>query len=250
MDNRENIPWLAGFEHRPAAGSSLDTPQTLRYAGDMTVAPKILIIEDERDIQDLVRHYLEKDGFRTRTASDGDAGLAARIRTLVNQGQDGRYNHVTLGYNYRMTEMQAALGASQLKRIGHVLSEKERVASAYDRAFATAPGVEVPARPPYATAQSWFMYSVRLPDLAVRDAAVEALAKRGIETRLGFPPVHIQPYYRERFGYRPGDLPVSFRAWQRKLDIPAWPGLPERDQKEIAGVVIAETARARAASRA
>jgi len=59
------------------ADRSLDTPRTLRYAGDMTAAPKILIIEDERDIQDLIRHYLEKDGFRTRTASDGTAGLAA-----------------------------------------------------------------------------------------------------------------------------------------------------------------------------
>ena len=77
MDSRENIPWLAGFEHRPAAGHSLDTPRTLRYAGDVTDARKILIIEDERDIQDLVRHYLEKDGFRTRTASDGAAGLTA-----------------------------------------------------------------------------------------------------------------------------------------------------------------------------
>lgn len=61
----------------PAAGRSLDTPRTLRYADDMAVARKILIIEDERDILDLVRHYLEKEGLRTRTASDGAAGLAA-----------------------------------------------------------------------------------------------------------------------------------------------------------------------------
>jgi len=62
---------------RSAAGRSLDTLRTLRYADNVTVARKVLIIEDERDILDLVRHYLEKEGFRPRTATDGTAGLAA-----------------------------------------------------------------------------------------------------------------------------------------------------------------------------
>lgn len=176
----------------------------------------------------------------------GDARLASTMRTLVNQGQDGRYNHVALGYNYRMTEMQGALGSSQLRRIGVALAEKERIALAYDRDFAGVQGVDVPPRPPYATAQSWFMYSVRLKDVRARDAAAMELARRGIETRLGFPPVHTQPYYRERFGYRDSDLPDCLAAWRRKLDIPAWPGLPEHDRQEIVSVV-ARTARSLAA---
>jgi perosamine synthetase len=179
----------------------------------------------------------------------GDARLASTMRTLVNQGQDGRYNHVALGYNYRMTEMQGALGSSQLRRIGLALAEKERIASAYDRDFTEAPGVDVPPRPPYATAQSWFMYSVRLRDVRVRDATAMELAKRGIETRLGFPPVHTQPYYRKRYGYRPGDFPDCLAAWRRKLDIPAWPGLPEPERQEIVSV-IAQMAGDRAASTA
>lgn len=167
----------------------------------------------------------------------GDARLASTMRTLVNQGQDGRYNHVALGYNYRMTEMQGALGSSQLKRIKKVLAEKERIARRYDAAFRHVGGVEAPPRPEYASAQSWFMYSVRLPDMRVRDAAVSALGERGIETRLGFPPIHTQPYYRERFGYRSYDLPDCVAAWERKIDIPAWPGLPEASQDEVVQVI-------------
>jgi perosamine synthetase len=155
----------------------------------------------------------------------------------MNQGQDGRYNHVTLGFNYRMTEMQAALGCSQLKHVSRTLSEKERIARRYDDAFRDVTGIEAPPRPDYATSQSWYMYSVRVRDLSTRDRVVAALGEEGIETRLGFPPVHIQPYYRETFGWRPEDLPVSLRAWQRKIDIPAWPGLPESSQDEVVQII-------------
>ena len=172
----------------------------------------------------------------------GDSALATRVRTLINQGQDGRYNHVALGFNYRMNEMQAALGLSQLKRISWTLRERERIAHRYDRAFAGRPGIEPPTRPSHATAHSWYMYSVRLRDRAVRDAAASALAERGIETRLSFPPVHIQPYYRDLFNLQPGDFPVSLRAWERKLDIPAWPGLPESQQDEVIDALAAATA--------
>ncbi len=183
--------------------------------------------------------------FPNKTITTGEGGmittnharLAGKLRTLVNQGQDGRYNHVALGFNYRMTEIQAALGHSQLKRVSWSLGEKERIAERYDAAFRHVRGVEPPPRPEYATAQSWYMYSVRLPDMRARDAAVSALAGHGIETRLGFPPIHIQPYYRERFGCRPEELPVALRAWQRKIDIPAWPGLPEASQDEIVQVI-------------
>lgn len=167
-----------------------------------------------------------------------DDALAARIRMLVNQGQEGRYNHVALGFNYRMTEMQGALGTVQMKRLERNLKAKECIASRYDRAFKTVRGVGLPARPQYATAQSWFMYSVRVKDRDVRDRVASLLAAEGIETRVGFPPIHTQPYYHQNFGFRDGDLPVTLDAWSRKLDIPSWPELPEEQQAEVVEALV------------
>jgi perosamine synthetase len=156
---------------------------------------------------------------------------------LVNQGQDGRYNHVDLGFNYRMTEMQAALGLSQLSRMDEVVERKEELATFYDANLSGEPEIELPPRPEWATAQSWFMYSLTTNTRAVRDCIADHLGKNGIDTRLGFPPIHNQPYYREKFGYKPDDLPVSMDVWERKIDLPSWPQMTESQRKRIVTTV-------------
>ena len=179
--------------------------------------------------------------FPNKTVTTGEGGMvlirdqetAERVRMLVNQGQEGRYVHTALGFNYRMTEMQAAIGLAQMSRIDWVLAEKERIATAYDSAFSAIEGIENPTRPSYASAQSWFVYSVRVRDRSVRDYVVSGLADLGIETRTGFPPIHTQPYYRDRFGYESNDLPGSVVSYERKIDIPCWAGLDLNDQDEI-----------------
>lgn len=183
--------------------------------------------------------------FPNKTITTGEGGLLAtrdkrvaeRARTLMNQGQSGRYHHVELGYNYRMTEMQAALGLSQMNRIDALLNAKERMAKRYDGLLAGIADVELPHRPGYATAQSWYMYSVRVPDLRVRDAVVRDLDSAGIETRLGFPPIHGQPFIVDRYGERGSEFPVTQSAWERKIDLPSWPEMPEDTQAEVANAV-------------
>ena len=179
--------------------------------------------------------------FPNKTVTTGEGGmittsdskLATRIRSLVNQGQDGRYNHVALGFNYRMTEMQAAIGVAQMRRLPWILDEKERIAAAYDKAILGIPGIEPAPRPNYATRQSWFMYSVTCENRARRDVAAKGMAEDDIETRTGFPPIHTQPYFRERFGYSESDFPVAMETWERKLDIPCWAGMPENTQARV-----------------
>ena len=167
-----------------------------------------------------------------------DAALADRVRTLMNQGQAGRYHHVELGFNYRMTEMQAALGLSQLGRIDAMLSGKEQMARKYDELLKGTPDLYLPERPGFASAQSWYMYSVRVPGLRVRDAVVRDLAAAGIETRLGFPPIHGQPFIVERFGNRDSEFRITQSAWESKIDLPSWPDMPDETQAEVATALI------------
>ena len=75
--------------------------------------------------------------------------------------------------------------------------------------------------------------------MSIRTTLVASLlAAEGIETRVGFPPIHTQPYYRQNFGFRDRDLPVTLDAWSRKLDIPSWPELPEEQQAEVVEALV------------
>jgi perosamine synthetase len=176
--------------------------------------------------------------FPNKTVTTGEGGmitaedpaLVHRMRVLLNQGQEGRYNHVALGFNYRMNDISAALGIVQLSRLDWMIGEKNRIVAAYREILAGVPGVSLPVTPGYASQPSWYMFAVQV-DENIRDGVVAYLKERGIDTRLSFPPIHIQPYYRERFGYRPEDLPVSWLTWRRLINLPIWPGIA-REQIE------------------
>jgi len=155
-----------------------------------------------------------------------DDERAARLfRSLRNQGRDDRgdwLNHVRLGYNYRMDELSAALGVAQMERIGELLARRARVAGWYGQQLADGriPGVIPPCPAPQTTYMSWFVYVVRLKDGFCRQAVMERLAARGIPTRPYFSPIHLQPFYREQFGYKGGELPLTEDIAQRTLALP------------------------------
>mgnify|MGYP001238087415 FL=1 len=162
-----------------------------------------------------------------------DDALADKVRKLRNQGQDYRYHHVMLGYNYRMIDILAAMGIEQLKRIDHIVTEKEKIAKRYSIEFANDPFIFPPFLPEYVDQHSWYMYAISLSEDIDRDYVVEKLKEKGIDTRLSFPPVHLQPYYQERFGYNDNSYPVSWKAWQQLIDLPIWVGLSEEDQNYV-----------------
>jgi len=161
-----------------------------------------------------------------------DKGLYKKMAIIRNQGQEGRYNHTMLGNNYRMTDILAALGIEQLKRIDWLLGEKEKLAKYYTEAFSKVDFVDAPYVPSYVDRHSWYMYSITV-DRSKRDSLLEYLEKENIDTRLSFPPVHVQPYYRECFGYHPEDFPVSWDTFCRFLDIPIWAEMGEEKQDYI-----------------
>ena len=145
------------------------------------------------------------------------------FRSLRNQGRDesGTWlNHVRLGYNYRLDEMSAALGLSQLARIDELLQKRERVARMYGEHLRRVERVTAPVVAPTTTRQSWFVYVVRLAPDVDRQAIMARLHEQGIACRPYFTPIHLQPFYVERFGYRPGSFPVTEAVAQSTLALP------------------------------
>lgn len=139
-----------------------------------------------------------------------DAECDELLRSLRNQGRssDGSWlEHIRLGYNYRLDEMSAALGIAQLSRIQELLAKRERVAMWYNARLQDQELIEIPTIVPETTRMSWFVYVVRLRAPAPRDRVKAALAQRGIPTRPYFVPIHLQPFYVERFGYARGAFP-------------------------------------------
>ena len=174
--------------------------------------------------------------------TDDDAA-AAQMRALRNQGRapgDTWLSHTFLGYNYRMDELSAALGVSQLARLEELLQKRQRVADWYARGLQGIAGVEAPQLVPSTTRVSWFVYVVRVAPGIDRQALAERLAERGIPVRPYFLPIHLQPYMVERFGYRPGDFPVNEDLGARGLALP-FSGVMSAEQVGLVCQALRET---------
>ena len=152
-----------------------------------------------------------------------DDEAADFMRALRNQGRapgDTWLQHTHLGYNYRIDEMSAAMGVAQMSRLEELLSKREQVAAWYEARLAEIPGVEVPFVEPSTTRMSWFVYVIRFDAKLNRDEIAQKLDALGIPVRPYFLPIHLQPYLVERFGYRPGDFPVTEDLGARGLALP------------------------------
>jgi perosamine synthetase len=160
-----------------------------------------------------------------------DAGWDALFRSLRNQGRDvfdGWLAHTRLGYNYRLDEMSAALGAVQLARLDEILDRRARVAGWYRAGLRSLEGVALPAVAAWTTRMSWFVYVIRLASAALREHVIDQLGRRGIPARPYFPPIHLQPFYRAHFGSRPGQFPVAEEAGETCLALPFFSSMREQ----------------------
>jgi len=175
-----------------------------------------------------------------------DALLARRCRRLRDHGlvreqaeleaPDGpwSYEQHELGFNYRLTDIQAALGLVQLGRLEHFLDARRRVAAMYDRALGALAAVR-PIGPAEGTRSGWHLYPVRVSAVQ-RRAVFEALRACGIGVQVHYAPVHLQPYYRRRFGTAAGDCPAAEALAREALSLPCFPGM---DGADVAMVVTA-----------
>jgi dTDP-4-amino-4,6-dideoxygalactose transaminase len=238
---------------RPLRGSS--TPRTLKAIlpvhafGQPADMKPILAAADRhglRIIEDACEAVgAEYDGRRAGTLGDmscfafypnkqmttGEGGMivtnddrsAAVCSSLRNQGRDvfdAWLSHDRLGYNYRLGELSCALGLVQLGRLEEMLARRNRVAAWYHERLHDVEGLRLPSPAASTSRMSWFVYVVRVDSLADRTYAMSALAERGIPSRPYFTPIHLQPFYAERFGYRRGDFPVAEALGDTSLALP------------------------------
>ena len=160
-----------------------------------------------------------------------DDELARLARSMRNQGRDegmGWLAHNRLGYNYRLSDINCALGIAQLSRISEILAKREKVAGIYNNMLA---GVKELILPPLDTNQikrSWFVYVVQLSkeySQSQRDAVVKKLRAAGIGCNVYFPPIHLQPFYQKSFGFKKGDFPVTEQVSERAIALPFYNNL-------------------------
>lgn len=155
-----------------------------------------------------------------------NGAFAELIRCLRNQGRrpSGAWLDMEeLGYNYRLSEIQCALGNAQLDRLPEILAQRRKVAARYDRLLAGCDSLILPPRTTDPRAMGWFVYVVRLTarfSQSDRDRFVTAMGEAGIACGRYFAPIHLQPYYRRRFGFGPGQFPHCENAGTHAIALP------------------------------
>jgi perosamine synthetase len=168
-----------------------------------------------------------------------DAEYAARLRSLRNQGRTGSdwLDHAEPGYNYRLSELACALGRVQLSRIDEILNLRQAAAERYNELLATIPGLELPCLAFPRRTISWFVYVVRLPELADRDRVRAALAGRGVATGRYFPPIHLQPAWRAHPSTTEATLPLTESVARRTLALPFFTRITALQQEQVANAL-------------
>jgi perosamine synthetase len=189
-----------------------------------------------------VKHITAGEGGLVTT---DDEELAARMRRFRNHGIDTDhrrraeagswfYEMVDLGFNYRITDLQCALGLSQLRKLAAWVDRRQELAALYDEAFATVAGIE-PLVTRDDVTHAYHLYVARV--CGHRDKLFAALREERIEANVHYVPVHLHPYYRDHFGTGPGLCPIAEEAYRSILSLPLFPAMTEADVAEVVTVV-------------
>lgn len=151
------------------------------------------------------------------------------------KGGSWRYDVVAAGFKYNMTDIQAAMGLAQLRKLERFQQRRREIAERYTAAFQELDGLETPTiRPDVAPA--WHLYVLRLNSSALRigrDQFIDELTARNIGTSVHFIPIYRHPFYRDRYDLHPGMFPVTDGSYRRMLSLPLHPGLSDRDVSDV-----------------
>jgi dTDP-4-amino-4,6-dideoxygalactose transaminase len=197
--------------------------------------------------------------YATKNLSTAEGGMLtgnpelvdeARIWSLHGMSRDAwkrysaegswYYEVVRPGFKYNMTDIQAALGLHQLRRLAQFHARRKEIAQRYTDAFSAVPSLQTPTVHPDAE-PAWHIYALRLSPESLslsRNEFIEELKLRGISASVHFIPIHLHPYYRDRYGYRPEDFPVSYAEYQRLVSLPIYPRMTDQDVDDVIGAVL------------
>jgi perosamine synthetase len=222
----------------PAAMSELEALAARRGLGILEDACEALGTVDADGRRVGARGNLATFAFyANKQMTTGEGGMivpsgpeaAARLRSERNQGRApdmGWLDHGGLGFNYRLSDLAAALGVAQLEKLDAMLARRQAVADVYAEALAGIEGLRAPATGRGHERRSWFVYVVELPEGADRDVVIAGLAERDIAAKAYLPCIHLFPHLRE-LGYREGQFPVAEAASARSLALPFFPSMSE-----------------------
>ena len=197
--------------------------------------------------------------YATKTITTGEGGmvvtnndkLAKRMSLMRLHGIDRavwdrytakkaswRYEVSEAGFKYNLPDILAAIGRVQLRRAETFMRQRREIAAIYNQAFAGIPGLQLP---PAAPDHAWHLYSLRVnPERAKidRDSLIETLADNGIGSSVHFIPLHLMPYYANRYSLAPGDFPNALAMFERTLSLPIWQGMTEKEAYRVAEAVL------------
>lgn len=198
--------------------------------------------------------------YATKTLSTGEGGMLTtnddaaadrcRIMSLHGISRDAwkrytaegswAYDIVAPGYKYNMTDVAAALGLVQLDKLERMWRRRGQIAQRYDAAFRGVAELELPARA--ATNQhAWHLYMLRVDNERLpggRDRFVDELRRRNIGASVHFIPLHLHPYYRDSYGYKPEDFPVATREFRREVSLPIYSRMSDQDVDDLIASVL------------
>jgi UDP-4-amino-4,6-dideoxy-N-acetyl-beta-L-altrosamine transaminase len=193
-----------------------------------------------------VKHMTTGEGGMITT---NDPALYERLYLLRTHGitkdpdrltrNDGPwyYEQQVLGFNYRITDMQSALGLSQLKRLDDFVARRRQIAAHYTRALSPCDELIVPAQRP-AAHSSWHLYMLGLRSLD-RRCVFETLRSRGLGVNVHYIPVHLQPYYQDKFGCKEGDYPQAEAYYRGAITLPIFPAMTDSEVQQVIDTVLA-----------
>lgn len=197
--------------------------------------------------------------YATKTVTTGEGGmavtdradLAERMRLMHLHGmsrdawkrytQNGSWSYEILapGYKYNLTDIAASIGIHQLRRAGAFHVRRRRIAELYNAAFSGLRGVEVPEVRDE-DGHAWHLYVLRLVPEALtigRDDFIARLVAMNIGVSVHFIPLHLHPYYRDKYGFAPTDFPNAYEAFQRILSLPIYPKMTDEDVQDVIDAV-------------
>lgn len=198
--------------------------------------------------------------YATKTVTTGEGGMictenawwAERCRLMRLHGVDRsawaregagaswKYEIVAPGFKYNMTDVAAALGIAQLRKMHEMWIRRREIAVRYTAAFAALDALEPPSESREGE-HAWHLYLLRLRTdrLSIgRDQFIEALHARNIGTSVHFIPLHVHPYYRDMYGYRPEDFPVAYNEFSRAISFPIYPTMTDADVDDVIEAVL------------
>lgn len=163
-------------------------------------------------------------------------GITKEKKELKKWDGSWHYEQQHLGFNYRITDFQCALGISQLKKLDRFMKRRKEIAAIYNNELSGIKNIILPTEKEYVK-HSWHIYCIQVKDYSRRKEIFDRLRKAGIGVQVHYLPVHLQPYYKKNLGYKKGDYKRAENYYKRTITLPCYPGINDKEVKYVVQVL-------------